>query len=575
MQPRGPLAMAPEYVAQNLRSLKGVPQLPRPAKPTPPVLAAGDVLASWATGLTLPWGAGIVDANVWVSNPSAGGGDDYDYEFTATGTQTGRKVQAVFGGSWAADMTQADAAGMLWQMNVGGDNCIYEIDPNSGGTGNKICPAFGTSERGLAYDPDSDTFFAGGWNDFTVFRFDRTGTILQQVNTGLSISGLAYNPDTQHLFVMTNAAPNLVHVLDVANSYTDLGTFSIAGFGDYSGSGLEFGCDGLWAINQTDGKAYLVDAGESYPCNPNLPWFTMTPTEGVVPAKVGATNGQLDFLGEFFPEGVTPSHYGLFRAQITSKNDTPNALPAIPVFFTKAYLDVPRGHWADAFIHALAGARITRGCGAGNFCPESTLNRAEMAVTMVRAIHGPDFTPPAAIGIFADVVISDTDTTADYIEQLYNDGIVAGCATAPLRYCPADLVNRAQMSVFIVGGLGIPVVAETGYFTDVSGTAYSWAAPYAEAIFDAGITAGCGDHLFCPSTSITRAQLAVWLVSGLGIPYYTHPLDPVVFHSPGGTAPPGHRFNPEPGAKAPGSFRGRRARRAAPLGSARRGGSIP
>lgn len=254
-----------------------------------------------------------------------------------------------------------------------------------------------------------------------------------------------------------------------------------------------------------------------------LPWITLTPTEGIVPPA-----GQLDITAEFFPEGVAPAHFGLFRGVIKSTNDTPAALPDIPVYFTKAFWDVPRGHWADAFIHSLAGARITRGCGSGNFCPESTISRAEMAVTVVRAMYGPDYAPPPAIGIFADVVISDTDTTADYIEQLYNDGVVAGCASGPpMLYCPTNLVNRAQMSVFVVAALGIPPVSPaTGYFTDVTGTAYDWAAPFAEALFNEGITAGCGDHLFCPATQITRAQLSVWLVTALGLPTYTHPLAP-------------------------------------------------
>ena len=254
-----------------------------------------------------------------------------------------------------------------------------------------------------------------------------------------------------------------------------------------------------------------------------LPWITLTPTEGTVPAA-----GQLDIDAEFFPEGVAPAHYGLFRGVIKSTNDTPAALPDIPVYFTKAYWDVPRGHWADAFIHSLAGARITSGCGNGNFCPENNLNRAEMAVMMVRAMYGPDYAPPPAVGIFADVVISDTDTTADYIEQLYNDGVVAGCASGPpALYCPNDLVNRAQMSVFVAAALGItPVNPPTGYFTDVTGTPYAWAAPLRRSLFNAGITAGCGDHLFCPATQITRAQLSVWLVVTLGLPTYTHPAAP-------------------------------------------------
>jgi len=522
LQPAGPLTMAPEIIAKNPPSLRGIERNVPSREPAAP-WAAGDVLASWPTGLALPWGCGVTGDTVWASNPSAGGGDDYDYEFTDAGAPTGRKVQAVFGGSWAADMTRADNAGMLWQVNVGGDNCIYELDPATGATGNKICPPFGTSMRGLAYDPDTDTFFAGSWNDNTVYRFDRSGAILQSKVVGLAIAGLAYNPSTGHLFVMVNDSPNLVWVLDVNNDYAALGSFSIAGFGDYSGAGIEFGCTGLWAMNQSDGKAYLVDAGEMYPCDPNLPWFVMNPTEGVVPAS-----GQLDIDAEFFPEGVNPAHFGLFRALVKSSNNTPEPLPDIPVYFTKAFWDVPRGHWADPFIHALAGVRISKGCGGGNFCPDNAINRAEMAVLMVRAMHGPDFAPPPAVGIFVDVPISDTDTTADYIEQLYNDGVVTGCAEGgggELYYCPNDLVNRAQMSVFVCASLGIPPVEPpTHYFNDLAG--YEWAEGYIEAIFSEGITGGCGDHLFCPSENITRAQLAVWLTVGLDLPWYLHPLAP-------------------------------------------------
>jgi hypothetical protein len=521
MDQPGPLTMAPQWVAKQPLSLKDVPLIPRPAKPAPPRLDAGDILASWPTGLALPWGAGTTGATVWASNPGAGGGDDYDYEYTADGTQTGRKVQAVFGGVWAADMTRADANGMLWQINVGGDNCIYEVDPDAGMTGNKICPAWPTSERGLAYDPESDTFFGGGWNDLTIYRFDRSGAIGQQVNTGLSISGLAYNPATQHLFVMENAAPNNVTVLDVANGYAVLGSFSIAGFGDYSGAGLEFGCDGLWAINQTDGKAYLVDAGESYPCGANLPWFTMSPTEGVVPAANGEP-GQLNILSEFFPSGVNPAHFGLFRAQVKSTNDTPFALPTIPVYMTKAFWDVPSGYWADVYIHGLAGARVTRGCGLGNYCPEVNLTRAQMAIFLVRGAHGPDFVPPPAIGIFADVPIYDGDTTADFIEQLYNDGYTVGCSVDPLLYCPADLMPREQMAVFLVrlkhGPAFVPPPA-VGIFADVP--AADVFAPWIEQAYADGITVGCSADplLYCPKDKVTRAQIAVFLVRVLGIPY--------------------------------------------------------
>ena len=42
--------------------------------------------------------------------------------------------------------------------------------------------------------------------------------------------------------------------------------------------------------------------------------------------------------------------------------------------------DVPAGHWAGAYIEALASEGITGGCGAGAYCPGSPVSRAEMAV---------------------------------------------------------------------------------------------------------------------------------------------------------------------------------------------------
>jgi hypothetical protein len=40
-----------------------------------------------------------------------------------------------------------------------------------------------------------------------------------------------------------------------------------------------------------------------------------------------------------------------------------------------------------------------------------------------------------------------------FIQQLYAAGITGGCATNPLRYCPEDTVTRAQMAVFLLRGI--------------------------------------------------------------------------------------------------------------------------
>jgi hypothetical protein len=409
-------------------------------------------------------------------------------------------------------------------------------------------PAAGESWTGLAGAPGgilygASTTCGGASTLYTIDTASGEATVVGAITNTQCVIALAANAAGE-IYAVDLGTDSLLKIDPATAAGTVVGPL---GFDANYAQGMDFDEDSgtlYWAAYGASGELRTIDTatGASFLIGAfpggaevdayaiatgggggTVPWLTLTPMEGTVPAA-----GQLDIDAEFFPEGVAPAHYGLFRGVIKSTNDTPNALPEMPVYFTKAYWDVPRGHWADAFIHSLAGARITRGCGSGNFCPESTISRAEMAVTMVRAMYGPDYAPPPAIGIFADVVISDTDTTADYIEQLYNDGVVAGCAAGPpALYCPNDLVNRAQMSVFVAAALGIPpVVPPTGYFTDVTGTAYEWAAPFAEALFNEGITAGCGDHLFCPATQITRAQLSVWLVTALGLPTYTHPAAP-------------------------------------------------
>ena len=40
-----------------------------------------------------------------------------------------------------------------------------------------------------------------------------------------------------------------------------------------------------------------------------------------------------------------------------------------------------------------------------------------------------------------------------FVERLYAAGITGGCATSPLRYCPDNTVTRAQMAIFLLKGI--------------------------------------------------------------------------------------------------------------------------
>jgi hypothetical protein len=58
--------------------------------------------------------------------------------------------------------------------------------------------------------------------------------------------------------------------------------------------------------------------------------------------------------------------------------------------------------------------------------------------------------------------------------------------------------------------------AATGVFADVN-SGY-WAAAWIEQLAEEGITSGCGSGNYCPTTVVTRDQMAVFLVRTFGLP---------------------------------------------------------
>jgi uncharacterized repeat protein (TIGR03803 family) len=142
------------------------------------------------------------------------------------------------------------------------------------------------------------------------------------------------------------------------------------------------------------------------------------------------------------------------------------------------------------------------------YCPDSFVRRDQMAVFLLKIIHGPTYTPPDCIGVFGDVTCPSL--FADWIEQLAAEGITAGCAGG--NYCPLSPVTRGQMAVFLLKtehGPAYTPPACTGVFPDVP-CSHQFAA-WIEQLFAEGITAGCGTG-FCPDTPVTRAQMAVFLL---------------------------------------------------------------
>jgi hypothetical protein len=163
---------------------------------------------------------------------------------------------------------------------------------------------------------------------------------------------------------------------------------------------------------------------------------------------------------------------------------------------------------------------ITKGCKSNplSYCPDQEVTRAEMAVFLERGMNGSDFNPPVGAGtVFYDVPFDNI--YVDWIEQLYADGITAGCGVK--LYCPDDPVTRAQMAIFLLRAkygkdYEPPAIEDGTGFNDVA--ADDFAAAWIKQLALEGITAGCGGGNYCPDQAVTRAQMAVFLVKTFEMP---------------------------------------------------------
>ena len=90
--------------------------------------------------------------------------------------------------------------------------------------------------------------------------------------------------------------------------------------------------------------------------------------------------------GSYCPEGaVTRAQMAVFL--LRAKHGAGYTPPAVGA--GTGFGDVPAGYWAGAWIKQLAAEGITGGCGSGNYCPESPVTRAQMAVFLVNTFNLP------------------------------------------------------------------------------------------------------------------------------------------------------------------------------------------
>ncbi len=137
---------------------------------------------------------------------------------------------------------------------------------------------------------------------------------------------------------------------------------------------------------------------------------------------------------------------------------------------------------------------------------------AVIAVTLsllVPAVAAAQSLPPG--GTFTD---DNGNIHEGFIEAIAAEGITRGC-NPPVNdlYCPSDSVTRGQMAAFLGRALGLTEGGTVDRFVDDDDSVFE--ADINRLAF-AGITTGCTPTQYCPSDTLTRAQMAAFLVRAFG-----------------------------------------------------------
>ena len=119
---------------------------------------------------------------------------------------------------------------------------------------------------------------------------------------------------------------------------------------------------------------------------------------------------------------------------------------------------------------------------------------------------------------YFDIVVQPrfTDVAPDHpfggeILGLSELGITSGCSVD--MFCPGRSVTRGEMAAFLVRALGLVLQPEADPFTDDDGSVFE---AEIETIRLHGITAGCTPTTFCPDRPVKRGEMAAFLVRAFG-----------------------------------------------------------
>ncbi|HTO77161.1 MAG TPA: S-layer homology domain-containing protein, partial [Thermoanaerobaculia bacterium] len=194
---------------------------------------------------------------------------------------------------------------------------------------------------------------------------------------------------------------------------------------------------------------------------------------------------------------------------------------------------------------------ITAGCTGTAYCPGENVPRSQMAIFIAKGMAGGGGNVPVSgtvgaspyncvsggVSLFSDVL--PTDSFCKHVHYIASKNVTSGCSAG--KYCPNDSLSRLEMASFIAkavvapgGGAAIPQTygpdpttglsysCEAGspsvHFTDVPAT--DAFCKHVHYLWAKGIVAGCSGTTYCPAGTVSRDQMAKFLVNAFTLPLY-------------------------------------------------------
>jgi hypothetical protein len=203
-------------------------------------------------------------------------------------------------------------------------------------------------------------------------------------------------------------------------------------------------------------------------------------------SSVRAVSGAVDDVGAYAVAGGGTRLFLLLFNKATGERD--------------ATVTLPEGlHWR---------ARLWRFDAANPLGPAGTTLPAGGALAL--PLPARSATLAATLLDFSDVPV--IHPFYGFVMKLEDGGVSAGCGGE--AFCPEASVTRAQMAVFLLkaklGEHYAPPPATGAVFGDVPAGAF--AAAWIEDLAARGITGGCGAGAFCPDATVSRRQMAAFLL---------------------------------------------------------------